>query len=138
MGIEFGYQHNWVNRDTTFDDIKHCLLFNIALDIDEMTAAPKQAEATDDKQVGAAPQTEVVVAQKPPEPTEPTVDIFASKPQEPTVAELAAEPQIQTRLSAQLATAKPAQADSPQKPEKPFKPLAMDFLDGDAAESYDP
>ncbi|MBW4698741.1 MAG: hypothetical protein KME03_12755 [Aphanocapsa lilacina HA4352-LM1] len=69
------------------------------MDIDEMAAVPRQAEAT---------------------------------------AELAAEPQIQTRLSAQIATAKPAQADPPQKPEKPFKPLAMDFFDGDAAESYDP
>ncbi|WP_164928982.1 DUF2490 domain-containing protein [Gloeobacter violaceus] len=142
VGIEFGYQHNWVNRDTTFDDVKHCLLFNIGFDIDEMAAAPRQAEATDDKKVGAEAQPEVVVAQKLPELPEPTVDIFASEPQEPTVAQLAAEPQSQTRLSAQIAAAQPAQratqADSPQKQEKPFKPLAMDFLDGDAAESYDP
>jgi Protein of unknown function (DUF2490) len=39
IGLEFLYQNNWVNRDTAFDDIKHCLLLNVSFDIDQIEQA---------------------------------------------------------------------------------------------------
>ncbi len=39
IGLEFLYQHDWLNRDTAFDDINHCLLINISFDIDQIEQA---------------------------------------------------------------------------------------------------
>ncbi len=49
IGLEFLYQNNWVNRDTAFDDLKHCLLLNLSFDIDQIEKANAQQRLQEQK-----------------------------------------------------------------------------------------
>jgi len=60
IGLEFGYQHNWANNDTAFDDVKHCLLVNVAFDIDQIERAGARAQ-----QLAEASEAKVTAAPTP-------------------------------------------------------------------------
>jgi Protein of unknown function (DUF2490) len=55
IGLEFLYQNNWVNRDTAFDDIKHCLLLNVSFDIDQIEQANAK-QRLEEQKTASAPQ----------------------------------------------------------------------------------
>jgi Protein of unknown function (DUF2490) len=80
IGLEFLYQNNWVNRDTAFDDIKHCLLLNLAFDIDQIENANAQQRAAEDasKKVVMTDNSLSITSPKLPEP--PVIE--ASRPLE--------------------------------------------------------
>jgi Protein of unknown function (DUF2490) len=55
IGLEFLYQNNWVNRDTAFDDLKHCLLLNLSFDIDQIEQANAK-QRLEEQKTASAPQ----------------------------------------------------------------------------------
>jgi hypothetical protein len=58
IGMEFVYQNNWLNRDTAFDDLKHCLLVNFAFDIDQIEQANARQRLQEQKSASAPPPTQ--------------------------------------------------------------------------------
>lgn len=70
IGLEFLYQNNWLNRDTAFDDLKHCLLLTLAFDIDliEKANAQQRAEVEGSNKVAITGDSLPVEPSKPSEP----------------------------------------------------------------------
>jgi hypothetical protein len=62
IGLEFLYQNNWVNRDTAFDDIKHCLLLNVSFDIDQIEQANAKQRLEEQKTASAPQPTQPATA----------------------------------------------------------------------------
>jgi hypothetical protein len=62
IGLEFLYQNNWVNRDTAFDDLKHCLLLNLAFDIDQIEQANAKQRLEEQKTASTPQPTQPATA----------------------------------------------------------------------------